>query len=150
MSDDETVIYKPRELSGLELYSGLIIVCCIVFVYFTSLICFTVYLQHLKKKEAAELRQIEEMEAEGEAGQKDKPFAKKKTIKRNASIESGKISDKNKASFQIDDLPVEGDHNQRTDRQQKKRSKENPNDSSMDNDSIYSYKQQPRVGAGQN
>lgn len=99
MSDEETVIYKPRELEPLELYSGLIIVVSIVVIYFTSLMCFTVYLQHLKAKEAAELRQLEEMEAEGEAGSKEKAFSKKKTIKRNASIESGKISEKNKASF---------------------------------------------------
>jgi len=51
------IIYAPREMSMLEQYEGLIIVVGIVFVYFTSLCCVTVYLQ---RKRNMLLRKLEE------------------------------------------------------------------------------------------
>jgi hypothetical protein len=38
------VIYAPREMTLLEQYEGLIIVVAIVFTYFSSLCCMTMYL----------------------------------------------------------------------------------------------------------
>lgn len=53
----EPIIFAPRQMSLLEQYEGLIIVVGIVFVYFTSLCCVTVYLQ---RKRSILLRKLEE------------------------------------------------------------------------------------------